>query len=189
MHNALTKYNFEILIWILIIIFLLTLSNPNYYFLHYWLISWNNSFINYFSHSFLHWDIYHILFNTIALYSIKDLFKKEFILIFFLKIFFLSFLTAIIFIQLSNIFWDWNFLLIWFSWVIFWLLTMQLLEIFFNKKWFKLNLKFIWIIFLLNIIILPYLFPNISWLWHFAGVLAGWGLYVFEKIVSVIFKR
>ena len=177
-----TNKNAKILSLILILIFIYWNLQEwwlNSFIYKYWYFAWCD-LINYFTYVFIHWSFYHLIFNIIAILSIKDMLKKP-ILIFIFEILTLSIISTVIFGFLNHS----NSILVWFSGIFFWLFTNSILELYFIKKKYNLNIKFIWIILFLNIILLPYLFPQISWLWHFTGVLA----WIILFLVEIIFLK
>lgn len=184
--DFLINKNAEIISILLILIFII--SNFTDWWLNsvvykYWFHNWSD-ILNYFTYIFIHWWVYHIIFNVIAILSIKDLLRWKFIWEFFSEILLLSLVSTVIFDHLNPEWW----ILVWFSGVFFWVVTKILLEKYFYEKNIEINWNFIWLIFILNIFLIPYLFPEVSWVIHFSGMLA-WVLvflfqYIFKKYIN-----
>lgn len=179
-EELLLNRNAEIISILLILIFLYSIfqnSWLNLFIYKYWLFQ-NCDFLNYFTYFLIHGWIYHLIFNVIALLSIKDLLRWKFIWEFLWEIIFIWSVSWVIFQYLNQ---DW-WVLVWFSWVFFWILIKILLENYFseNRKYF--NWSFVIIILFLNLFLIPFLFPQVSWLWHFLWILT-WGLlFLISKI-------
>lgn len=124
----------------------------------FYLKNWNlfHYFIQFFTGTFIHWWIMHLLFNSMFIYYFWNLLE----IIIWRKKYIIFFITSVIFIWilLTTLI---NELTIWISWFAMALLSYYTLEL---KS--KNNLEYKWWITALVINILIWLYPWISLFWH-----------------------
>lgn len=125
-------------------------------------------------YSFLHWSIFHLLFNWVFLYYFWN--QVEIIL---------WFKKYLIFFVLATVF-NWVSILIFTSWNTIWIsgFCMALLS-FYTLKLFEIkNPEFKWWITAIIINVAIWLTPWISLVWHLFWAIFGWIFYYFDKLLK-----
>lgn len=142
----------------------------NHYFLNQW--EYYNYILQFFIYNFIHWDMMHLLFNSIFIYYfwniLESIIWKNKFIIFFIFISIFNWVLLTIFQESTNTFWI--------SWFALAILTYYTLEL--KSKW---NSDYKWGItaIILNIII--WFMPWISLLWHLFWAIGGIIFYFLTK--------
>lgn len=131
-------------------------------------------FLQFSFYSFLHWSIFHLLFNWIFLYY----FWNQVEIILWFKKYLIFFVLTTIFNWISILlFADWN--TIWISWFCMALLSFYTLKLFEIR-----NSEYKWWITAIIVNIFIWLTPWISLIWHLFWAIFGWLFYLWNKLIN-----
>ena len=148
-----------------------------YWMNHYHLINWDylNLWIQFLLYSFLHWSIFHIMFNSIFLYIFwnpveESIWMKKYSILFVLNLIIIWVLLLIFTPIWTNTIW-----ISWFALSILAFYTLMLKDI-----W---NSDYKWWITAIIINIMIWFMPWISLLWHLVWALIWvWYFYILKKV-------
>jgi len=180
-----SSINFIIIICIIITIIAFFIPNLKLFWMHSWFYKlWKIDLvlIQFLLYSFIHWNIIHLVFNSIFLYifgnSIEIFIWKKNMIVFFIFSTIFSWLFLLFFSKIPTI---------WISWFAMALITFYTLRLYELK-----NPEYKWWITAIIINIWIWLNPQISFIWHFFWFLC-WIIYYmiykfFLKNKSLLWK-
>lgn len=150
----------------------------NFWMSKYYFVQWNyiQTFIQFFTSQFIHWDFFHLIFNAIFIYIFWNYVSR----IIWNKILTLFFIFSSIFIWISLIIFSFG-ITVWMSWFALALLSFYGLELFRLK-----NIEYKWAVFAIILNIIIWLAPWISLLWHLFWAISGILFFILLKIFNLI---